>query len=416
MTDSVRLLHVDDESSFLELTAAFLTAENDRFEVECETDPTDALDRLDAEPFDCIVSDYQMSEMTGIEFLEAVRDSRPSLPFILFTGEGSETVASDAITAGATDYLQKGTGTDQYELLANRIRNAVESHRTRRELEAYQLLVETVGDPMYMLDSNGTITLANAALAEMLGCDREAPVGMHASEFLEDGGYRAGREKLHELLADPATDWSTYEATVTTVDGREIPTEINVAPLVEADGSYDGSVGVVRDISAQKRREHRLEALQSTTRRLIDVTSFEEAVDVAIAAAEDVLELEVAGFYAPATDDPDLLVPVATTDRVKSLFDTVPEIGPGEGVLWRVYETGQPIFTADVSEHPDAYNAETPIGTELLIPAGGHGVFIAGTTTADGFDTTDEKLAHVLVATLTRALENTDRAARERSS
>jgi hypothetical protein len=46
---------------------------------------------------------------------------------VLFTGKGSETVASEAISAGVTDYLQKGTGTDQFVILANRIENAVES-------------------------------------------------------------------------------------------------------------------------------------------------------------------------------------------------------------------------------------------------------------------------------------------------
>lgn len=408
MTESVRLLHVDDESSFLELTAEFLSHEDDRFEVVTETSPSDGLARLDAESFDCVVSDYQMPETTGIEFLEAVRESYPSLPFILFTGEGSETVASEAISTGATDYLQKQTGTEQYQLLANRVLNAVESYQTQRELEQYQLLVETVGDPMYILDADGTVTLANEALAEMLGCDRETAIGMHASDFLTDGGYRSASQRLDEIRADPSADWSTYEVDVVTTDGREIPTEINVAPVAATDGTYDASVGVVRDISAQKRREHRLEALQTTARQLIDATTFEEAVDIGIAAAEDVLNMEVAGFYAPASDTPDLLVPVATTDRVETLFESVPRFGRDEGLIWQVYETEKSIFTADVREHPDAYNSETPIRTELVIPAGGYGVFIAGTTECDGFSTTEKKLAHVLVATLTRALESSD--------
>jgi len=408
MIESVRLLHVDDESSFLELTTEFLSQEDDRFEVVTETTPSDGLARLDAEPFDCVVSDYQMPETTGIEFLKAVRESYPSLPFILFTGEGSEAVASDAISAGATDYLQKQTGTEQYQLLANRILNAVESYQTQRELEQYQLLVETVGDPMYILDANGTITLANEALAEMLGCDRETVVGMHASDFLIDGGYETGSQRLTDIRADQSTDWSTYEADIATMDGREVPTEINIAPVTAADGTYSASVGVVRDISAQKRREHRLEALQATARQLIDAKTFEEAVGIGIAAAEDVLDMEVAGFYAPAPDDLDLLVPVATTDRVEAVFGTVPRIGRNEGLIWRVYETETPIFAADVQDRPDTYNADTPIRSELVVPAGSYGVFVAGTTADDSFDTTDEKLAHVLVATLTRALESSD--------
>lgn len=65
-----------------------------------------------------------MPGMNGIEFLESVRAIDEDLPFILFTGKGSEEVASEAISAGVTDYLQKQSGTDQYTILANRITNA----------------------------------------------------------------------------------------------------------------------------------------------------------------------------------------------------------------------------------------------------------------------------------------------------
>ncbi|MFB6311944.1 MAG: PAS domain S-box protein, partial [Salinirussus sp.] len=94
--------------------------------------------------------------MDGLEFLETVRDEHPELPFILFTGQGSEEVASDAITAGATDYLQKGSGTDQYELLANRIVNAVEKYRaTERaaELDRIRTLASDVNQALVRASS-----------------------------------------------------------------------------------------------------------------------------------------------------------------------------------------------------------------------------------------------------------------------
>jgi PAS domain S-box-containing protein len=409
MKESIRVLHVDDEPSFLELTAKFLLREDTRFEITTETSPEAGLDRLDVDSFDCIVSDYQMPAMTGIEFLEAVRKSHSSLPFILFTGEGSETVASDAISAGATDYLQKQTGTEQYQLLANRILNAVESYQTQHELKQYQLLVETVGDPMYILDADGLITLANEALAEMLGYDRHTVIGMHASEFLVDAGYQDGTARLTAILDDSTADWSTYEVRIKATDGTEVPTEINIAPVTTAAGTFEGSVGVVRDISARKRRERRLKALHTTTRQLIDATDFEGAVSTGLAAAEDVLELELASFYIPSSDDSDLLVPLDSTESAEALFGTVPSIPRGEGLLWEVYETKESIFASDIREHPDTYNESTPVRSELLIPAGEHGVFVAAATTTDGFSTTDKKLAQVLVATLTRAIDNSMR-------
>jgi CheY-like chemotaxis protein len=134
MTGRIRILHVDDEPEFAELVAAYLERADDRCEVETATGPRDGLATLADAPFDCVVSDYDMPGMDGIAFLERVRETHPELPFILFTGKGSEEVASDAISSGVTDYLQKETGTDQYTVLANRIVNAVEAHEAEADL------------------------------------------------------------------------------------------------------------------------------------------------------------------------------------------------------------------------------------------------------------------------------------------
>ncbi len=141
MSGSIRILHVDDDPKFADLTATFLEREDDRFTVETATSATDGLDRL-TEEIDCIVSDYEMPVTNGIEFLEAVRDEYPDLPFILFTGKGNEEVASDAISAGVTDYLQKQSGTQQYELLGNQISNAVEAYHSKRSLTTDETTVE----------------------------------------------------------------------------------------------------------------------------------------------------------------------------------------------------------------------------------------------------------------------------------
>lgn len=103
--DQIRVIHVDDDPSLLDLTAELLEGEDDRFVLETATSADDGLDQIRDRPPDCLVSDYDISGKNGIEFLRTVREEYPELPFILFTGKGSETVASDAISAGVTDYL-----------------------------------------------------------------------------------------------------------------------------------------------------------------------------------------------------------------------------------------------------------------------------------------------------------------------
>ena len=149
MTDLIRILHVDSDSKFKEMTAKFLEQESDHFNIIGESHGTDTRERVmdRNEEIDCVISDYALTDMNGVELLEAIRDEFPNLPFILFTGKGSEAVARDALRAGATDYLQKQSGTEQYDLLANRVKNAVGQFRADQrvtELERVRTLVADI--------------------------------------------------------------------------------------------------------------------------------------------------------------------------------------------------------------------------------------------------------------------------------
>jgi len=142
---ALRVLLVDDEPDVAEVTAEFLQRRADaEASVVIETEASAGLDRLESERFDAVVSDYEMPGMDGIEFLERVRERNPELPFILFTGRGSEDLASRAISAGVTDYVQKGSGTDQYDLLTRRVESAVGRRRAERELSELNRINRTI--------------------------------------------------------------------------------------------------------------------------------------------------------------------------------------------------------------------------------------------------------------------------------
>ncbi|MBV0902753.1 GAF domain-containing protein [Haloarcula salina] len=131
----ITVLLVDDYEDFRRTASTLLEHESDRIEVVEAASVDDALRYFESESdsIDCIVSDYEMPSANGIEFVETVRQTNGDLPFILLTGQGSEKLASEAVSAGVTDYFVKGGGPEQYAVLANRIENAVESYRFRLE-------------------------------------------------------------------------------------------------------------------------------------------------------------------------------------------------------------------------------------------------------------------------------------------
>ena len=173
----IRVLHVDDEPGFAETSAAVLE-DDEPFVVETATSASEGLERLTDEEFDCVVSDYDMPGRNGIEFLEAVRDVDPDLPFVLFTGKGSEEIASEAITAGVTDYLQKETGTEQYAILANRVANAVDRFRAKREVDLRHQALDTASEGLSLVESDHTFSYVNSAFARLFGYDRDELIGV----------------------------------------------------------------------------------------------------------------------------------------------------------------------------------------------------------------------------------------------
>ncbi|WP_435074581.1 GAF domain-containing protein [Halorubrum sp. HHNYT27] len=129
-----RVLFVDDEPGAADLAATHVDRLIEGIETVTYTSPEGALTAIETSRVDCVVSDFDMPGSNGLELLTDAREVEPGLPFVLFTGKGSEEIASEAISAGVTDYLQKGVGRDRYEMLANSVENALERRRVERDL------------------------------------------------------------------------------------------------------------------------------------------------------------------------------------------------------------------------------------------------------------------------------------------
>ncbi|WP_324760921.1 response regulator [Haloarcula sp. GH36] len=188
--ETFRVLHVDDKPDLLEMVSIFLEREDDRFEIVQATSASNGLDQLSEQAFDCVISDYDMPGCNGIKFLQKVRAEFPDLPFILFTGKGTEEIASDAISAGVTDYLQKQGSTDCYTVLANSVSNAIEHYRSsqmvRQREEQLRAVIERVTDAIVEVDSNWRFILVNQQAEELYEMDEEYLLGRNFWEVFNE--------------------------------------------------------------------------------------------------------------------------------------------------------------------------------------------------------------------------------------
>jgi PAS domain S-box-containing protein len=130
-----RVLYVDDEPDLLEIGKLFLEKDG-RLSVDVITSAPGALSLMASTSYDAIISDYQMPEMDGIEFLKQVRSSGNSIPFILFTGRGREEIVIKALNAGADSYLQKGGEPQaQFAELQSKILQSIYRRQAEEQVE-----------------------------------------------------------------------------------------------------------------------------------------------------------------------------------------------------------------------------------------------------------------------------------------
>jgi DNA-binding NtrC family response regulator len=101
-----RILVVDDEAAVRDLTVEILRRSG--HEPHGVPSARRALELLDEESFDLVVSDVVMPEMTGVEFLYELRMHRPNLPVVLMTGGSKEPErTTKAVELGACSLLYK---------------------------------------------------------------------------------------------------------------------------------------------------------------------------------------------------------------------------------------------------------------------------------------------------------------------
>ena len=134
LTD-IDVLLVDDDEQWARVTARLLEADDEALTIETAHSLAEGRQRFDELDPECVISDYQLGDGTGLALLETVREGAGRRPFILVTGRGDERVASEAIGRGVTDYIPKERDDTDATLLANRVRNAVVSTRARHQLD-----------------------------------------------------------------------------------------------------------------------------------------------------------------------------------------------------------------------------------------------------------------------------------------
>ncbi|PKL69671.1 MAG: hypothetical protein CVV30_08975 [Methanomicrobiales archaeon HGW-Methanomicrobiales-1] len=269
------ILYVDDEPALLDLGKEFLEMSG-HLSVETATTVEDALDKIKFKKFDAIISDYQMPDMSGIEFLQHLRSKHHDIPFILFTGRGREEIVIEALNCGADFYLQKGGEQKaQFAELEHKVKNAIDRKRTHDALkESEQRVLDIINflpDATFAVNLENKVIAWNKMIEEMTGISKAAILGTGDYSYAVPF-YGEKRPILVDLVLN--NDWSiekkypflkrTGDKLMTEIwspclyDGKGAHIGITVSPLYDTNGSIIGAIEAIRDVTERKEAEEKL--------------------------------------------------------------------------------------------------------------------------------------------------------------
>ena len=106
--ESKKILIVDDESEMR--VALETTLKREKFQLICAEDGKQALEKMEDDDFDLILTDVRMPKVNGLELLRAVKERSPKTQVVMMTAYGTIDNAVEAMKEGAFDYLIKGSG------------------------------------------------------------------------------------------------------------------------------------------------------------------------------------------------------------------------------------------------------------------------------------------------------------------
>jgi PAS domain S-box-containing protein len=260
LRQTIRVLHVDDDSGFLKVAKSFLEAQGP-FEVETVLSVEEALRKLGETEYDVVISDYQMSGKDGLQFLKELREKGNNIPFIIFTGKGREEVAIRALNLGADNYVDKHGGPETvYTELAHDILSAVEKVKAKEALlkseEKYRSLVNNAGIAIAVSDLRGRLTYVNPTLTGLWDYSAREMLGRPWTDFLH-ADDRVKVLRLFQEIIVSRKEPRTFEFRGIRKDG-DVLYLMTKPTRFEINGKVLGFQAIIIDITERKKAEEEL--------------------------------------------------------------------------------------------------------------------------------------------------------------
>ncbi|MGD0029605.1 MAG: PAS domain S-box protein [Candidatus Bathyarchaeia archaeon] len=271
LSEKIRVLLVDDDSDFLKITKQCLEMGQDLL-VDTAISVDEALTKLEKEKYDVVVSDYQMPEKDGLEFLKDLRRRGDTIPFVMFTGKGREEVAIKALNLGANQYLNKiGETETVYAELAHSITEMAKVRKPEEALreseEKLRAIVSSSPDATSVAELNGTILDCNQAFLRLHGySSKDELIGKDGFEIICEKDRAKARAVVKQLVEQGHAE--ILRLRLMKKDGREFTGELSGSLIHDSFGRPTTIVVVTKDLTEYVEAEETIRESQQKFERL----------------------------------------------------------------------------------------------------------------------------------------------------
>jgi PAS domain S-box-containing protein len=180
----------------------------------------------------------QQSVQTGVPF---------DIRFRIRRGDGAERWIH---SRGKTSVDKCGRAERMAGVAMDVTEREIREQSLRASEESYRLLVETACEGIWVLDAEGCTTFVNAKMASMLGYTTGEMMGRHLFTFMNEAGQRIAAENLERRRQGIAEQ---HDFCFTRKDDSEMWAVVNTNPIFGANGAYDGTLGMITDITERHR-------------------------------------------------------------------------------------------------------------------------------------------------------------------
>ena len=157
-SDTIHVLQIDDEPKLLELSKRIMIESN--IEIDSVLNVKEALKKINTRDYDVIVTDYELPELNGLEFLKILRSRAIKTPFILFSGKMKDEVCIEALNLGADGYLNKyGNPEATYGQLKHKIIQLSNQYRNEKQhailVDQYRQFFSNIPSAVVVYEAQG---------------------------------------------------------------------------------------------------------------------------------------------------------------------------------------------------------------------------------------------------------------------